>query len=303
VSIASLIRSLSFLVSIAATLPASAQQTFVELTTLQGCKFYTHTGAITREAFLRNTKAYTYDWTGSCTKGRPIEGDGTLITKVVDNQGAYATRLTGTFVDGVPNGKITFVSEIGDTNPRTSDWVYGCQPLPEFLKAVIRCTPKLAKGTSEQIAGGASNSSSGAGTEIVASKGAAKLSSGGGSAQPDYSDRQEVIAASGQPAHECLSLIPEGYGGFKNSCDFSVNYTYCAYHPKKGSWVDSASFNCESSQNTKSQSGYQTVRANGADGNHTHGAEKIFWFGCKEPAHPYQVKFDGRQLFGMCKER
>lgn len=123
--------------------------------------------------------------------------------------------------------------------------------------------------------------------------------------QPDYSDRQKIIATSGQPAHECLSLIKEDalYGGFRNSCNFKVHYTYCAYHPKKGAWVDSVNYNCESSQYTTPRSGGQTVGANGADANHTNGAEKIFWFACKEPAHPYLVKFDGRQLIGMCKDR
>jgi predicted secreted protein len=76
-------------------------------------------------------------------------------------------------------------------------------------------------------------------------------------------------------AVKCLTVnTSPGYGGFINSCPFSVEFSYCAYRPKKGAWTES--FNCE-----QNQFGSWQVGPNNRTAVHTKNAEKIFWAACR----------------------
>lgn len=220
--------------------------------------------------------------------------------------GQMKSRMPGKLSDAECQAKITEIHQAisvfgaGARNARdTLEIAYREQGIPQKLLFEGPCSSHPQAGnylaTANKIIADAERT---LGVKVGVTKAADNRS-----APADYSDRQKVIASSGEPAHQCLSLISEGlYGGFSNSCNFKVYYTYCAYHPRKGTWVDSANYNCESSQNTTPRSDGQTVGPNGQDANHTRGAEKIFWFGCKAPAHPYLVKFNGSGLMGMCRQ-
>lgn len=107
-------------------------------------------------------------------------------------------------------------------------------------------------------------------------------------------------------ATQCLSLSNKpGYGGFVNSCNYTVFRTYCAYRPKKDAWV--SALDCE-----KGQFGSDVIGANKTNAAHTKGAERIHWVACKykEPNGTYaginltDVKWDAqkRALTFRCSE-
>lgn len=76
-------------------------------------------------------------------------------------------------------------------------------------------------------------------------------------------------------ATDCLKIDTDpGYGGFINTCNFGVNFTFCAYHPKKDSWAEA--FDCE-----KNKWGDWQVAANDRVAAHTKGADRIFWGACR----------------------
>jgi len=102
-------------------------------------------------------------------------------------------------------------------------------------------------------------------------------------------------------ASKCLSLLEKSlYGGFKNSCNFPVEYTYCAYKPKKDAWTEA--FDCE-----KDKFGSDMIEANGIDEAHTKGAKEIRWGACRSekdyPVTPF-AKWDASKnmFFFNCRE-
>lgn len=113
----------------------------------------------------------------------------------------------------------------------------------------------------------------------------------------------------GSVAHQCLTLIPHQdslYGGFINSCRYAVEYVYCAYKPKKDSWVEA--FDCEKG---KFGSWHVGPGPNNRSGVHTKNAERIYYFACRygETLHKpdgisiADIEFQtGRGLLGRCTE-
>ncbi len=109
-------------------------------------------------------------------------------------------------------------------------------------------------------------------------------------------------------ATNCLTVSEKpGFGGFVNSCNYAVYYTYCAEHPKKDAWTES--FDCDKGRHGL---GSDVVGANNTQGSHTKGAKKIHWAACKykEPDGTYagisvvDVKWDAqkRTLNFRCSE-
>jgi len=102
-------------------------------------------------------------------------------------------------------------------------------------------------------------------------------------------------------ATKCLSLLKDSlYGGFKNSCNFPVEYTYCAYKPKKDSWTEA--FDCE-----KDKFGSDMIEANGIDEAHTKGAQQIHWGACRSekdyPITPFGKWDASKRRFQLtCRE-
>jgi hypothetical protein len=97
-------------------------------------------------------------------------------------------------------------------------------------------------------------------------------------------------------ANDCISLIsnPQSYGGFNNSCLFPVYVAWCAYRPKDGAW--SSSFDCD-----KNKGGLSSVQANAWSVDHTHNAEYVFWFACKQPGTPKVRYTSGVGFHGTCR--
>lgn len=91
-------------------------------------------------------------------------------------------------------------------------------------------------------------------------------------------------------AHECIELdkAPGLFGGFKNSCNFKVNFSTCNYKPriKQGGFNWSADFDCE-----KGQYGLHTPSARETVAAHNHNTEMVYWFACKAPATPVDAAF------------
>jgi hypothetical protein len=83
-------------------------------------------------------------------------------------------------------------------------------------------------------------------------------------------------------------------GSFKNICDFPVYYTYCGINPKPGSWTGA----CDDPNN---KLGLDGIAAHAVQGAFT-SAERMYWFACKKPKTPKDVKFiAGKGLYGTCK--
>ena len=85
----------------------------------------------------------------------------------------------------------------------------------------------------------------------------------------------------------CLGLDKDAalYGGFKNTCEYKVNYVFCNYGPKKDSWADF--HNCEK----KNGIGAWQVGGGRASAAHTKNTAMVYWFACKDPATPVDSEF------------
>jgi hypothetical protein len=113
-----------------------------------------------------------------------------------------------------------------------------------------------------------------------------------------------IVATSAAPANECLRVVETGlYGGFINKCAYKVNVAYCVSNPKKGSWTDTDTFRCLSPINTKPSNVYLTLAASKTEVQHTLGGDAVAWLACKDPAVPFQVRFDAGRMLGTCKDR
>ncbi len=96
------------------------------------------------------------------------------------------------------------------------------------------------------------------------------------------------VAASGQAPERmrvidtphvsnCLALENTGlFGGFKNGCNYGVEYTYCVLDPAPGSW--SSSFPCVPGQEP---TGLDRVGPNQSSAAHARGGKMTYWFACR----------------------
>lgn len=119
-----------------------------------------------------------------------------------------------------------------------------------------------------------------------------------------------LVAVEASPVSTCLQPIREGdadfgnFGGFRNTCDFTVEYTYCVQNPKQGSWADVNP--CQSGRRTENVEG---VGPKGRSGAHLYGGTRAHWFACAQantskegPAGIWgDVIFDGTLLRGKCR--
>lgn len=121
---------------------------------------------------------------------------------------------------------------------------------------------------------------------------------------------RKTVAVEVNPVSQCLVPLQEGdkdfgdFGGFRNTCNFAVGYTYCVQNPKDGSW---SSFNpCQTGRptgNVEDVGPYGITRA------HLYGGTRAHWFACANsngsgegPAGIWgQVVFDGALLRGRCR--
>lgn len=89
-------------------------------------------------------------------------------------------------------------------------------------------------------------------------------------------------------ASQCIRLGTKSglYGpGFANTCSYQVQFRFCAFRPKKGSWAEA--FDCE---NTKG--GTELIDPRSEIPAHTKDAEYFYWAGCRFPEGlPSDFKF------------
>ncbi|MBL8516030.1 MAG: hypothetical protein JNM76_03580 [Betaproteobacteria bacterium] len=89
-------------------------------------------------------------------------------------------------------------------------------------------------------------------------------------------------------ASQCIRLGDKKglYGpGFVNSCQYPVQFKFCAYRPKPDSWVEA--FDCE-----KTKGGTELIQPGQSIAAHTSNAEYFYWAGCKHPeGTPADFKF------------
>lgn len=172
-------------------------------------------------------------------------------------------------------------------------------PMAEINRIIAQQTIAIFKGRCSTVPGARERiaqaekmlggSSGGAGGSNVAG-GSGGGPSGGSSARG--SKRRHVPEA---VASQCLSLNPGG--GFKNSCPYAIEYSYCVFRPKKDSW--SESFDCD-----KNKIGSWHMGPYGSSIGHAAG-QKVHWIACKYGAaigdgqpdgiSPADVKWDSRQ--------
>ena len=118
-----------------------------------------------------------------------------------------------------------------------------------------------------------------------------------------------AVVTPAAPVNECLRALETGlYGGFVNKCGYKVNAAYCVSNPKKGGWTDNDVFRCLSPANTQpanTQHGnaYISLAASKTEVQHTLGGDAVLWLACKDPAVPWQTRFDGARMLGTCKDR
>lgn len=87
----------------------------------------------------------------------------------------------------------------------------------------------------------------------------------------------------------------------KNTCDYRVEYTFCAYKPNlkafSAAFEMAAAFDCE--QRKFGSAGISAKRVDAG----TYTAEAVYVFGCKDPSLPRGVTYErGRGLSGRCAE-
>lgn len=93
--------------------------------------------------------------------------------------------------------------------------------------------------------------------------------------------KQKVVALIHDPqydARDCISVQkdPSLYGGIVNSCNYTVMYNFCNYHPKKDSWA--AAFDCEQKQGTVG--GTDVIGPNKTQAAHVRATESTFIAAC-----------------------
>lgn len=88
-------------------------------------------------------------------------------------------------------------------------------------------------------------------------------------------------------AHQCLEVDKDSalFGGFKNSCEYKVNYVFCNFGPKKDSWAEF--HNCEK----KHGIGAWHAGAGRTSAAHTKNTAMVYWFACKDPSWPVDSVF------------
>lgn len=88
-------------------------------------------------------------------------------------------------------------------------------------------------------------------------------------------------------AHSCIEIDKEPglFGGFKNTCDYKVNYDFCNFKPKKDSWA--AFHDCEK----KHGIGADAVGPGRSSAAHNRNTEMVYWFACKDPSWPVDSVF------------
>ena len=99
-------------------------------------------------------------------------------------------------------------------------------------------------------------------------------------------------------AHGCLSLTNGSklLGGFTNSCGYKVDFIFCNYKPKQGSWADTV--DCEKGRNGI---GGWMVGPYGKSTDHTNRNGTTYWFACKSPAFAIDGEYvPGQGLLGRC---
>jgi len=79
-------------------------------------------------------------------------------------------------------------------------------------------------------------------------------------------------------ASSCVILDPEPsyYGGFVNTCDYRVEFRFCAFRPDKEAWTEA--FDCE-----KTAGGTELIEPRQHLAAHTKNAQMIYWGGCRFP--------------------
>lgn len=107
-------------------------------------------------------------------------------------------------------------------------------------------------------------------------------------------------------ANHCIQLDASNklYGGFKNICNQKISYGYCAYHPKKNSWLDMPVYDCDRDMATKRPGpGGLRIGPLGFETAHTNGAERIYWFACTNGAEAEELRWNGSNIEGKCIHR
>ncbi len=88
-------------------------------------------------------------------------------------------------------------------------------------------------------------------------------------------------------AHSCIEIDkgPGLFGGFKNTCEYKVNYVFCNFGPKKDSWAEF--HNCEKRHGI----GADGVGPGRASAAHTKNTAMVYWFACRDPSWPVDSEF------------
>jgi hypothetical protein len=93
----------------------------------------------------------------------------------------------------------------------------------------------------------------------------------------------------------CVSIADTPSHPFVNKCKFMVAITFCVLQPRAGAW--SEAFDCE-----KKLGALETIGAESYTGAHNSGGVMTYWYVCKFPATPWQVRYErGRGLIGTCR--
>ncbi len=99
-------------------------------------------------------------------------------------------------------------------------------------------------------------------------------------------------------AHQCLEVDKDSalFGGFKNSCEYKVNYVFCNFGPKKDSWAEF--HNCEK----KHGIGAWHAGAGRTSAADTKNTAMVYWFACKDPSWPVDSVFVlGKGIEARCR--
>ena len=204
---------------------------------------------------------YRYSWSGQCNSGEAISGKGTLTTLVVGSPDWWA-KEEGEFKQGVRVG-LFLIRSSNYPEPLRVNHKNGC------TSSDVDCTPKAVSNQKSQSS--------------------QSQKTRGGKDNPEAQ------------AHECIAIDQTSagsFGGFKNSCNYKVEFSTCNYKPRitQGGFNWSADFDCE-----KGEFGLHTPGAGASVAAHNRNTEQVHWFACKAPASPTDIKFIvGKGLEGRC---
>ena len=252
-------------------------QKWTERITTNGCVIYEWEEKL--EPGYR-TLPETYSWSGKCKRGAPISGRGTLTAK----SESQTRKITGEYKNGVQHGDFLYtLSDLPNEELRLT-FVMGC--LQKEGRTIADCVPrdegsaKLDKLSNQQSPSSPSNQ------------------------QSQSSQSQKTQGGKDNPeaqAHECIAIDQTSagsFGGFKNSCNYKVDFSTCNYKPRitQGGFNWSADFDCE-----KGEFGLHTPGGGASVAAHNKNTEQVHWFACKAPASPTDIKFIvGKGLEGRC---